>query len=217
LILGFAQIISAGRAGGVNAEIKRLLDKIVDKTRDLHSMVNDILEITEIQAGGLVHLSRHPVRIVPLVDKVLERISTRRMTSDVKITHERPSSPVPGVLGDEQAVERIIYHVVDNAVKFIPLRGEVTVSHRLAGDRLEVCVKDTGIGIAPEHLENIFEHFYQVESELNRSYSGVGLGLTITKRLADLLEATIDVKSQPGTGSTFRVGFPVAATGERVH
>ncbi|MBN1477333.1 HAMP domain-containing histidine kinase, partial [Candidatus Sumerlaeota bacterium] len=210
-ILGFVQLILEGRADGpINETQRRLLMRVVDKSRDLHSMVNDILEIAEIQAEGLVRLDPEPVAVEEIVGQVIDRVAQRRRTAEVEIEHRLPAQPLPLVMGDFQAVERVFYHIIDNALKFIPVRGKVAVSYRSLPGHVEVSVQDTGIGMAPEHLGKIFDHFYQIENDLSRAYNGVGLGLTITKKLLTLLDAPIHVESELGKGTTMTVSFKVA-------
>ncbi|MBN1477975.1 HAMP domain-containing histidine kinase [Candidatus Sumerlaeota bacterium] len=208
-ILGFAQLILSGRTGEVNPEITRLLEKVVGKSRDLQRMVNDLLEIAEIQAGGLVRLEQEPIGLEAILTRVIDRVAERRERESVQIEHRHPEGPLPPVLGDERALERVFYHLIDNAVKFSQDNGHVSVGYRKTAQRVEVTVRDDGIGIAPQNLERIFDHFYQVDSELNRHHSGIGLGLTITKKLLGQLNGDIEVKSRPGKGSLFRVSFPV--------
>lgn len=213
-ILGFVQLMANGRTGPVNDEQQRLLEKVVDKSRDLQSLVNDILEVAEIQAGGLVRLDPEPVALEDVIDHVIARVVQRRRAPHVTVEHRRPAQPLPPVLGERQALERIFYHLIDNAVKFIPQAGRVTVRHRVTRRTVQTSITDTGIGMAPQHLEKIFEHFYQIDSDLNRTFNGVGLGLTITKKLVNLLGAKIEVQSTPGKGSTFCVSLRIAPVDE---
>jgi signal transduction histidine kinase len=214
-ILGFVQLILSGRVGEVNPDTVRLLDKVVGKSRDLQRMVNDLLEIAEIQAGGLVRLEHEPIGLETILTRVIDRVVERREQASVQIEHTRPEKRLPPVLGDERALERVFYHLIDNAVKFSPDKGHVRVGYRKTAQRIEVMIRDDGIGIAPQNLERIFDHFYQVDSDLNRHHSGIGLGLTITKKLLSQLNGSIEVKSRPGKGSQFRVSFPVAASAKR--
>jgi signal transduction histidine kinase len=209
-ILGFVQLIRDGKAGAVNPTMHRLLDKVVAKSRDLGHMVNDILEIAELQAESLVRIDREAVGVEEVVERAIHRVAQRRRSASVEIEHHRPAEPLPRVLGDEQALERIFFHIIDNAVKFIPVAGKVTIRYRAAPRNVEVAVRDTGIGIAPQHLHRIFDHFYQIDSDLGRAYNGVGLGLAVTKKLLTILGGQIRVQSTPGRGSTFRLSFPIA-------
>lgn len=213
-ILGFVQLILQGKAGEINPTARRLLAKVVDRAHDLGEMVNDLLEIAEIEADGLVQIDREPVVLEDVVERAIQRVAKRRHSADVLIEHRRPERPLPPVLGDQGAIERIFYHLVDNAVKFTPGPGKVTVAYRATAHRVQATVRDTGIGIAPQHLEQIFDRFFQVDGDLSRAYSGVGIGLAVTKKLLTLLGAEIHVTSRLGKGSTFRLTFPITPTAE---
>ena len=117
---------------------------------------------------------------------------------------------LPHVTTDERRLRQILLNLLGNAVRYTE-RGGVRLEVEHAGDAISFAVSDTGIGIAPEHLEHIFEPFWQVEQHLTRKVGGTGLGLSVTRRLARILGGDVGVRSTPGVGSTFTVTIPIAA------
>ena len=195
--------------GWLTAEQRKQIGFIDTAARDLSELVNDLLDLAKIEAGK--------VDVKPVDFDVAELFSALRgmmkplLTSErVQLVFEDPTG-LPPIHGDESKISQILRNLVSNACKFTPA-GEVRVAARLLPDdprRFELSVRDTGIGIAPEHLELIFEEFGQVEHELQRH--GTGLGLPLCRRLAHLLGGTIHVASEPGVGSCFTVVLPVRA------
>ena len=195
--------------GWLTAEQRKQIGFIDSAARDLSDLVNDLLDLAKIEAGK--------VDVKPADFDVAELFSALRgmmkplLTSDrVQLVFEEPTG-LPAIHGDEPKIAQILRNLVSNACKFTP-EGEVRVAARLLPEdprRFELTVRDTGIGIAPEHLELIFEEFGQVEHELQRH--GTGLGLPLCRRLANLLGGTIHVESEPGVGSCFTVVLPVDA------
>src|SRR5690606_26596625 len=108
---------------------------------------------------------------------------------------------VPDVIADPNALERIYYHLLDNAIKFIPSSGRVTIHFKRSGDRLDITVADTGIGMHPDNLKRIFDQFYQVDYRLERAYGGMGIGLSVVRLLMDATGGSLRIESTPGEGS----------------
>jgi two-component system sensor histidine kinase/response regulator len=137
------------------------------------------------------------------------------MATDKGLRFHYEPPPEPIILEtDAEKLRRLLIHLLSNAVKFTD-RGEVELSVRRENDDALIDVRDTGIGIAPEHLERVFEPFWQVEEPTTRRAAGTGLGLTLARRLARLLGGDITVSSTPGKGSTFTVRVPVRSRRER--
>src|SRR5213078_4843320 len=109
-----------------------------------------------------------------------------------------------------QRLELIVANLLDNAIKFSPRGTQCEIAARAEGEEVVITVRDRGIGIPPEHVDRIFERFYQVDSSVTRVYGGVGLGLSLVHELAESLGGTVKVTSHPGTGSTFVVRLPIS-------
>jgi PAS domain S-box-containing protein len=183
----------------------------------LLSVINDILDFSKIEAGRL-ELDMHVFDLRQCVESALELVARPAAEKGLDLAYElRPGTP-EALIGDEARLRQILLNLLNNAVKFTE-RGEVVVTvdagpipaeavpavdGRLGRYRLEFAVRDTGIGIAPELVDRLFESFSQVDASTTRRYGGTGLGLAISKRLSERMGGTIWVDTTPGGGSTFR-------------
>jgi signal transduction histidine kinase len=208
-INGFVQLLADGRVGELTPTQKHLLDRVRLQGAHMANMVNDIIEMTEFQTGGLDEMDLEPVDPLGCLFNVMPKLEPRRREKNVTI-EPQVGSAVPLLKANPRALERIYYHLLDNAVKFNEAGGRVDISFRSLedGKRLSVDFKDTGVGIPSESLERIFGNFYQVDNNLTRSRNGMGLGLTMTKILLDATGGSIAVESSPGQGSVFSVSYP---------
>ena len=204
-IIGFTGILRQGLSGPVNHEQARQLDVIASSAGHLLKLIHDVLDISRIEAGQL-DLDIGPVAVRGLIDKTAASVQplARDKGLDLRV---RVDEDVTVAHADERRVEQILLNLLSNAVKFTE-RGGVTVRCARAGDHVRIEVADTGIGIAPESLPQLFQPFRQIDSELSRRYEGSGLGLSICKRLAGLMGGDIGVDSAPGRGSTFWYTVP---------
>lgn len=208
-IVGFVHLLKEGKTGEVSPQQQDLLTRVANHSIHLQSMVNDILEIAEVESGGIVNVSPQAVDPVAALRKVIPKVESRRSTREVTVEPLLPE-PVPEIITDPNALERIYYHVLDNAIKFIPEAGKVTIEFKKVQKRLDISVTDTGIGISPKNLKQIFDHFYQIDYRLERAYGGMGIGLTVVKLLLDATGGTLHIESEPGKGSRFTISYPLA-------
>jgi two-component system phosphate regulon sensor histidine kinase PhoR len=152
------------------------------------------------------------VSLSEVIESVLTIIAPRAESGGVTLTSELPAD-VPAVLADHDRLAQILINLVDNAVKYTPAGGRVTVSaRRSAGDRVEIIVRDTGIGIPPGDLPRITERFYRVDKARSRELGGTGLGLAIVKHLVLAHGGALGIESEVERGTTVRVTLPVAPT-----
>ena len=204
-IIGLTRLLLDGSARN-DEEIKQIR-YIQRSAEDLTELVDDLLDLAKAQAGKLiVHLSEFKVKhLFAALRGMFRALST---TESVNLIFEDPI-PIPFLRTDESKVSQILRNFVSNALKFTE-QGEVRVSaaYEAGPDRVIFSVSDTGIGIAPENRERIFEEFAQIENPIQRRVKGTGLGLPLCKRLAELLGGSITVTSQLGVGSTFAVSIP---------
>lgn len=210
-IVGFSQLLAEERVGPLTDTQRDLLRRVSGHAGHLQSMVNDLLEIAEVEAGGMLDLSVEPVDPLACFWNIQPKIEARRGAKNVRIVPLVTGS-TPNVLANSSALERILYHLLDNAVKFTE-EGTVTVEFRSEPGELQIVVADEGIGIPPDNLRKIFDYFYQVDFRLERSYGGMGIGLTVVKLLLDATGGRIAVESQPGQGSRFTLTYPVEIAG----
>lgn len=198
--------------GPLHPEQVTQIQFIAKATEDLAELVDDLLDLAKIEAGKV---EVRPVRFGAdeLFSALRGMLRPLLVSDSVELVFEPPAG-VPPLFTDESKVSQILRNFVSNALKFTE-RGAVTVGARLADDGVSVVfsVSDTGIGIAPEDIELIFEEFSQVPSPLQRRVKGTGLGLPLCRRLALLLGGGVSVESTPGKGSTFVARLPLRFKG----
>lgn len=204
---GFLDLILDGRVGELNENQKTLLARVTKNTHHLSHLVNDLIELAEIEAAGTVETRRVPVEPLSILLDTLPKLEQRRRQKQVQVV-PLIECDVPRILADERSIERIYFHLLDNAMKFSPDGAPVEVHFRLDGEELCIDVIDHGVGIAPQNIQNIFKHFYQVDNTLTRGHEGLGLGLAVTKMLVQANKGRITVASEVGKGSTFTLYFP---------
>ena len=209
-ILGYTHMLLQGVGGELAQNVKRQLQRIDSNGRHLLTIINEILDITRIEAGKM------PMQITEfnlneIVQEVMTELDPVITRSKLAVT-PRFSPEVPPVVSDRQKVKQIVVNLLSNALKFTH-QGGIEIAVRFsAGDRMaSIGVTDTGIGIAPEHHEKIFEDFRQVDDSPSRQYGGTGLGLAICRRLASALGGRITLRSNLGEGSTFTLTIPADA------
>jgi len=176
----------------------------------LLDLINDILDFSKIEAGEL-HVERVPTRVRECMDNAVELLALSAARKGVElVAHAEPDVPV-AIVGDPTRLQQVLANLVSNAVKFTE-RGEIEVhiayQPEPAPPRVRVEVRDTGIGIAPEVVPQLFDAFIQADTTTTRRFGGTGLGLTICKRLVEAMGGEIGVHSVPGVGSTFHVTLP---------
>lgn len=210
-IIGFSGILLQGLAGPLNPEQRKQLGMVHDSAQHLLALINDVLDISKIEAGEF-RLAGEPVPVPAVLTKA---VATVRPLADEKgLPIEMAVDPAAGeVWGDRRRIEQVFLNLLSNAVKFTE-QGHVRVACAREGDRVVTSIQDTGIGIAEEDLARIFQPFSQVETGLTRRYEGTGLGLSISKRLTEMMGGTIEVESRVGRGSTFRVLLPAYREGQ---
>ena len=207
-IITFVETLEAGAIDDAEHN-RRFLAVIRRNAERMHNLIDDILELSAIEAGT-VEVASAPVRLRPLVDEVFTTLASRAGERGTQLRNEVDAGTM--VLADARRLEQMISNLVDNAIKFTRDGGEVVVSHESSGARDRINVADTGEGIAPEHIDRIFERFYRVDRARSRALGGTGLGLAIVKHLARAHDGEASVRSTPGHGSTFTVELPAAET-----
>jgi GAF domain-containing protein/anti-sigma regulatory factor (Ser/Thr protein kinase) len=207
-VIGFSEVLLQRMFGELNAKQDEYLKDIYASGQHLLSLINDILDLSKIEAGrmelvpGPFHL---PSALDNAVTLVRERAARHGITLQVDVD--------PGLgdlVGDERKVKQVLLNLLSNAVKFTPEGGRISLKAARRDGTVEIAVTDTGIGIAPEDQAAIFEEFRQVGSDETRKQEGTGLGLTLAKKFVELHGGRIWVESAPGRGSTFTFTLPVA-------
>lgn len=184
------------------------LDFIRKAADQLSDLVNDLLDLAKVEAGKTV-IRPADFEVESLFGALRGMLKPLLLNRSVKLVFE-DASALPTLHTDEAKVSQVLRNLLSNALKFTE-RGEVRVGAHVdpPGTRITFTVADTGIGIAPQDQDRIFEEFAQLEHRLQRGVKGTGLGLPLSRRLAELLGGTLSVASEPGTGSTFSLTIPV--------
>ena len=203
-IRAFVETLEAGALDDA-AHNRRFLSIIDRNAARMHNLIDDILELSAIEAGT-VTVERAPVPLRPLVQDVLTALAARAVEREVELRNEVAAGVV--VAADARRLEQMLTNLTDNAIKFNRAGGRVSVGHERREARDRITVTDTGEGIAPEHIERIFERFYRVDRARSRALGGTGLGLAIVKHLARAHGGEATVHSTPGSGSTFTIELP---------
>ncbi|MFO1390140.1 diguanylate cyclase [Cellvibrio sp.] len=206
-IIGLAESLRDGVAGDVSPKMKYHLSLIADSGRRLAGLVNDILDFSQLKNKGIT-LHKKPVDIKVLVDVVLTLSRPLVADKSVIFANNVPKD-LPSAYADEDRVLQILHNLVGNAIKFTD-RGVISVTATLQGDFIQIEVGDTGIGIPSDRQSDIFESFTQLEGGVERTQSGAGLGLSVTKQLVELHGGSIRVESVLGVGSTFYFTLPMS-------
>jgi PAS domain S-box-containing protein len=208
-VIGMAQLLEYTE---LTQEQHEYVDALKLSGKNLLSLINDILDLSKVEAGKVTILSaefslQHCINDIILMQK--SALSEKGLTLKLDISGE-----VPNVLiGDQLRIKQIFLNLLGNAVKFTE-QGGITITAQVSDHRedsvvLQLAVHDSGIGISPQNLDNIFKPFTQEDGSATRSYGGTGLGLTISRRLAELMGGSISVESTPNVGSTFTINLPL--------
>jgi signal transduction histidine kinase len=207
-MLGYTSMLLQGVAGPLEAAVKRQLGRIESNGRHLLTIINEILDISRIEAGRMP-LQISTFRIPELVAEVRSELEPIILRSKLSVTLDLARDLRP-IASDRQKVKQILLNLLSNALKFTHEGGVVLSARRLPRERaVMLSVSDTGIGIAALDQERIFEDFRQLDNSPTRPYGGTGLGLSICRLLAQMLDAQLAVQSELGKGSTFTLSLPL--------
>jgi two-component system phosphate regulon sensor histidine kinase PhoR len=198
------------RMGAINDPDHSLgfVERISEQAELLHQLIVDLLHLARVEAGQeAFHFTR--VEVAPLVDQCVAQFDQLVQQKEIDLRITPPPGPI-AVWADGEGVFTIFTNLVGNALKYTPSGGKVEVRWSLAANNMVFEVQDTGIGIAPEDQERIFERFYRVHKARSRELGGTGLGLAIVKHLAQSFSGSVDLTSELNSGSVFRVTLPLA-------
>jgi signal transduction histidine kinase len=206
-IIGFSEVMLERLFGEVNEKQEEYLNDILSSGRHLLSLINDILDLAKIEAGRM-ELEPGEFDLPQAVDNTLILVRERALRRGIAL--ERWVDPRLGeIKGDERKIKQVLLNLLSNAVKFTPEGGRIEVRAVVADGTAEISVSDTGVGIAPEDYEAVFEEFRQVGTDYARKHEGTGLGLALARKFVELHGGRIWVKSQVGQGSTFTFAIPM--------
>ncbi|HML17316.1 MAG TPA: CHASE3 domain-containing protein [Bryobacteraceae bacterium] len=206
-VLGFSEVLSEELEGPLNEKQKHFAELIHRDAMHLLNLVNDILDLSKIEAGRL-ELERETFEVVPAVEEVLSSIRPRGSSKSIDIAWQAP--PALALEADRVRFKQVMYNLLTNAVKFTPAGGHVRIGAAPKDSFVEISVADTGVGIPKEQQTAIFDPFYQA-AHSKLVHEGTGLGLAITKRLVEQHGGRLWLESDPGKGSLFTFTLPRAA------
>jgi len=205
-IIGFSEVLNEKMFGELNEKQAEYTDDILASGRHLLSLINEILDLSKVEAGRM-ELELNTFDLLLTIENartfVRERAIKHGITFDVEVDER-----LGDFLGDERKIKQVLLNLLSNAVKFTPEGGRIQIKARQQNGRVEIAVRDTGIGIASEDQAKIFEEFRQVGSDNTKKVEGTGLGLTLAKKFVELHGGKIWVESEVGKGSTFTFSLP---------
>jgi signal transduction histidine kinase len=207
-IIGFSEVILRETFGPLGSEKYRdYISDIHDSGQHLLRVINDILDLSKIEAGKM-ELAEECFDLQGTIDGILRMSVARATAGGVEIDVDLPD-PSPWLKADERLIKQILINLVSNAVKFTPSGGRVTVRVERTEDAgIALIVADTGIGIPPDDLPNLCNPFWQIDRGLNRKFEGTGLGLSLSRRMAELHGGQLEITSEVSVGTTVTVRLP---------
>jgi len=198
---GYLHALKKGMLSG--EQLQTTIDTVSRNVDQIVNLTNDILFLQEMD---LVLPDFQSVNMVDVVDKILKKYETKAKSRGI-IIKVRSGLNIPPIQGDESSLERAVTALVDNAIKFSPPNGSVEIRIIEQGNHVKISVQDHGIGIDPQIRPRIFDRFFHIEKVGVELYSGVGIGLSITRQVIRQHRGTLDVDSEPGKGSTFTISL----------
>lgn len=204
-IIGYEELLADGITGPVTEPQRLQLGRIKASATHLLGLIDEILTFSRVEAGS-EHADMDVVAVRTVLEDAASLVAPLVTDRGLSLRVEMPDD-APCICTDAQKLRQILVNLLSNATKFTE-RGGITLSARRSKCQVHFCVRDTGIGIPPQHLQQIFEPFWQVDQRANRRVGGTGLGLTVSRRLAQLIGGDLSVESHVGTGSTFTLQLP---------
>ena len=206
-IMGFAKLMAHGKVGPISAQQQEFLGDILTSSNHLLQLINDVLDLAKVEAGKMEFFAE-PIELIRLVGEVRDVlrgiVATKRIQIDVDV-----DPTCTGIELDASKLKQVLYNYVSNALKFTPEDGRVSIVARSEGTHaFRIEVRDTGIGIQERDVVHLFSKFRQLDSSASKKYQGTGLGLALTKQIAEAQGGSVGVESVFGMGSTFFVVLP---------
>lgn len=197
---------------GIERADPEVLQVMLAQSERLGRLVDQLLELSRFESGDVpLHPERVPVG--PLISRVLSEIEVARADRAVTLEEQVPGD-LPPLYADPERVHQVLFNLLDNALRFTPPGGRVTVTASARDGSVDIAVADTGPGIAPEHLPRLFERFYRIDTARSRNEGGTGIGLAIARSVVEAHGGRIWAESEPGKGAVFTFELPIERAGE---
>jgi signal transduction histidine kinase len=193
--------------GDLNNQQEGYVQKIVVGVESMSRLVNNLLDLGRIEAK--IGLRLEMLSVHDIVENVVESLSMQAAQKHIEVKTSIPKEAVPLVEADQALLTQALHNLVENAIKYTPSGGEVTVSTHIEQDQIVFEVQDNGIGISPIDQPRLFEKFYRSANREAKRERGTGLGLAIVKSIAERHGGQVGVQSQLGSGSTFFIAIPI--------
>lgn len=200
-------VVLAGILGELNERQGQMLGRAKERTHALLSLINDLLDLSKLEAGFVVQ-HKEPVQMAEVFAKVVEILKPQAEAKNISLQIALPGV-LPLILVDRRNMEEVFVNLVSNGIKYTAEGGHVSLRATIEGSHLCVEVSDNGMGVSAEDLPHIFDKFYRVKNSQTRKITGTGLGLPIVKRIVEAHLGMVEVESQPGVGSKFRIYLPL--------
>ena len=223
-INGYLDLALEGIAGELNQQQREFVQRARASSEHLYALIEDLLLISRADAGQL-RLNHEFIRLPEIIANAIEELELIAMDNEISI-HVEIASDFPQMYADALRLQHVVRNLINNALRFTPPGGSVAISARVNNiptatasteavatnedkQQVEVYIRDTGYGIAPEYQKRIFERFYQMPIAQSEQTSGQGLGLTVVKMIVELHGGRVSIESMPGTGSAFKFTLPL--------
>jgi len=208
-IIGFTGLVLQGLPGDLNDDQRRQLNIVRASASHLLDLIGEILDLSQVEAG-MIDLAVEQFAIEEVVNEAVYGFESAMDAKKLELIKEIPQNVT--ILADRKRIKQILMNLLSNAVKFTE-KGRITVSAAMVGKSLRLAVKDTGVGMGKDYLSRVFKPFQQVEMVRIRTHQGTGLGLYLSKRLANLMDGDISASSEFGVGSEFVYTTPAEVVG----
>jgi len=207
-IHGYAETLLEGALE--DAEVsKDFVQIIFNHSKRLSQLVQDLLDLSKLESEECP-FELHPTPLIPLIEKVVQLAQKQLSEKQIQLTFQPPLS-FPYVVAHDSNIEQVLTNLLDNAIKYTPEKGTITIQTAISNAMVQVDVQDTGIGIEPKHIPRLFERFYRVDKARSRDMGGTGLGLSIVKHIIQYHGGDVWVTSTPAKGSTFSFTLQIAS------
>jgi len=207
-IAGYVDLLALGTKGSLNEQQLESLERVRVNQAHLTNLINDVLSFARLEAGPLP-FERVPIRVIDAIDELNPLIQPDVQRKQLDLV-SNVSDPSLAVCADPQKLRQILLNLLSNAVKFTDDGGRIAIDADASDGRVHICVTDSGVGIPAEHIDKVFDPFYQVEGGTKRRFPGIGLGLTIARNLARGMQGDIVLQSEVGVGTKAAVVLPSA-------
>lgn len=205
-IIGFSDVLHEEAFGPLNQKQKEYIQIVLNSAKHLLDLINDILDMSIIDQGRInLHKQlEQPNQLIYSVMNVIQPQAERKRIRTLLCLDES----IPAILLDPVRIKQVLYNLLNNAIKFTPADGAISISSSFIENQVVICIKDNGIGIAEDVQKKVFDEFFQAEHSYEKLFDGVGLGLPLSRKLIEMHNGKIDLMSQVGMGTTVIVSIP---------